>query len=153
MIEEKWIGHKLPDERFTVEAGRLKLFAKVIGETRPEYRCAESAKAAGYRNIPAPPTFLFAAEMDSGNLFNLLEKMGIPITSILHGEQQFEYYSTACAGDVLIAHSEITDVVNKKNGRMQLMHLKTRLSQEDGQPVQDNTSVIVVMHRDQEASE
>lgn len=146
MIEDHWVGHELPPERFVVEAGRLKLFANVIGETRKEYRCAEEAKVQGYRDIPALPTFLFAAEMESGNLFKLLGQMGVPVTSILHGEQRFDYYDTACAGDVLIVKSKVTDLATKKGGHMQLMHMQTHIARENGQPIQDNTSVIVVRH-------
>ena len=46
--------------------GRLRFFAKAIGETDPVYTDDAAARDAGYPDLPAPPTFLFAAELDAG---------------------------------------------------------------------------------------
>ena len=37
-IDHGCIGRTFPPHSADVEAGRLRLFAKAIGETRPEYR-------------------------------------------------------------------------------------------------------------------
>ena len=58
MIAKKWIGHELPDSVMTIERSRLQFFAKAIGETDPVYTDVAAARAAGYADLPAPPTFL-----------------------------------------------------------------------------------------------
>lgn len=65
MIDRKWIGHELPPSVLPIERSRLQFFAKAIGETDPVYTDAAAARDAGYPDLPAPPTFLFAAELDS----------------------------------------------------------------------------------------
>ena len=37
MIDKKWIGHELEPAEIALERGRLRFFAKAIGETDPVY--------------------------------------------------------------------------------------------------------------------
>ena len=67
MIDPRHIGHTLPPYAVDVEKGRLKFFAKAIGQTDPVYSDEATAKAAGHPSLPVPPTFLFCMEMDSPN--------------------------------------------------------------------------------------
>ena len=78
MIDKKWIGHELPASVLPIERSRLQFFAKAIGETDPVYTDVAAARDAGYADLPAPPTFLFAAELDSGAAFRLIEDLQIP---------------------------------------------------------------------------
>ena len=97
MIDKKWIGYELPASVLPIERSRLKFFAKAIGETNPVYTDPSAARDAGYPDLPAPPTFLFAAESDSGTSMALLADLQIPITKLLHGEQSFTYYRPTSA--------------------------------------------------------
>ena len=89
MIDKSFIGRELPPSTLTLERGRLRFFAQAIGETDPVYTDVDAARAAGYADLPAPPTFLFAAELDSGQSTALLELLQIPLAKLLHGEQGF----------------------------------------------------------------
>src|SRR3990167_3698850 len=109
MIDKKWIGHELPASVLPIERSRLQFFAKAIGETNPVYTDLAAAREAGYADLPAPPTFLFAAELDSGTSFQLLEDLQIPIAKLLHGEQSFTYHQPACVGDTVTVRSAISD--------------------------------------------
>lgn len=40
-----------------IERGRLAFFAKATGETNPVYSDIDAARAAGYADLPAPPTW------------------------------------------------------------------------------------------------
>jgi acyl dehydratase len=104
-----------------LERGRLRFFAKAIGETEPVYTDVEAARAAGYPDLPAPPTFLFGAELDEGTLEGLLDTLGIPIGKILHGEQGFTYHRPACAGETITVRSKITDIYDKKGGALEFI--------------------------------
>ena len=94
MIDKKWIGHALPPSEMALDRSRLRFFAKAIGETSSVYTDVQAARAAGYADLPAPPTFLFAAELDSGASDQLLQKLEVPIAKILHGEQSFCYHKS-----------------------------------------------------------
>ncbi len=92
MIDKKWIGHELAGSVLPVERTRLRFCAKAIGETNPVYTDEGAARDAGYADLPAPPTFLFAAELDSGAVDELLRLLQIPLARLLHGEQSFTYH-------------------------------------------------------------
>ncbi|PWR18175.1 MaoC family dehydratase N-terminal domain-containing protein [Zavarzinia aquatilis] len=121
MIDRKWIGHVSAPSELALDRGRLRFFAEAIGETDPVYTDVEVAQAAGYADLPAPPTFLFAAEMDSGAVMQTLTDLGIPLARLLHGEQGFTYHKPACAGDVITVVSRIADIYDKKGGALEFV--------------------------------
>ena len=143
MIDTKWIGHELPPSVLPIERSRLQFFAKAIGETDPVYVDADAARRAGYRDIPAPPTFLFAAELDSGVLDRLLADLGIPLAKLLHGEQGFTYHRPACVGDTITVRSKITDIYAKKNGALEFVVKTSRATNQRGELVAEMRTVMV----------
>ncbi|WP_405485152.1 MaoC family dehydratase N-terminal domain-containing protein [Nocardia sp. NBC_00511] len=143
-IDPSIVGTELPATTLTVDAGRLRFFAKAIGETNPVYTDLEAAKAAGYADLPAPPTFLFSIELENPDPFAFATAAGVDLRFVLHGEQTFTYHSTAIAGDVLIATPRITDVYSKKGGALEFMVKETAVTRADGSPVADLKTVIVV---------
>lgn len=146
MIDKKWIGHELPASLLPLERTRLQFFAKAIGETDPVYSDASAAQRAGYADIPAPPTFLFAAELDSGTTFQMLEDLKIPIAKLLHGEQNFTYHRTACAGDTVTVRSTISDIYDKKGGALEFVVRTSLATNQRDELVAELRSVLVCRH-------
>ena len=146
MIDKKWIGHELPASVLPIERSRLQFFAKAIGETDPVYTDAAAARDAGYRDLPAPPTFLFAAELDSGAAFQLIEDLQIPIAKLLHGEQSFTYHANACAGDTVTVRSTVSDIYDKKNGALEFVVKTARAVNQHGALVAELRTVLVCRH-------
>ena len=144
MIDKKWIGFKLPVSELNIDRSRLRFFAKTIGETSSIYTDVEAARAAGYADLPAPPTFLFAAELDSGASDLLLQKLEVPIAKILHGEQSFCYHQSACAGDTITVRSQVDDIYDKKNGALEFIVKSSRATNQHEQLVAEMRTVIVV---------
>ncbi|MCJ0907287.1 MaoC family dehydratase N-terminal domain-containing protein [Rhodococcus sp. ARC_M6] len=138
------IGTQIPATSLTVDAGRLRFFAKAIGEDNPVYTDLDSATAAGHPDLPVPPTFLFSIELEQPDPFAWAIDLGVDLRHVLHGEQSFTYHSTAFAGDVLTARPRISDVYAKKGGSMQFIVKETAVTRDDGSAVADLTSVIVV---------
>lgn len=143
MIDSQWIGHPLPASVLPIERSRLQFFAKAIGEDDPIYFDADAARRAGYRDIPAPPTFLFAAELDSGALDQLLATLGIPLSKLLHGEQGFTYHRAACVGDTVTVRSTISDIYSKKGGALEFVVKTSRATNQDDQLVAELRTVMV----------
>jgi acyl dehydratase len=144
MIDRRWIGHALGPSILPIERSRLVFFAKAIGETNPVYTDQAAARAAGYADLPAPPTFLFAAELDSGATDRLLDDLKVPIASILHGEQSFNYYRAACVGDTVTVNSSITDIYDKKNGALEFIVKESKATNQREELVAELRTVIVV---------
>ena len=144
MIDRAHVGRHLGASVLPLERSRLRFFAKAIGETDPVYTDEAAARAAGYADLPAPPTFLFAAELDSGATDRMLDELGVPITRILHGEQGFSYHRAACAGDVVTVDSTLTDIYAKKGGALEFIVRESRASNQRGELVAELRTVIVV---------
>jgi acyl dehydratase len=144
MIDRSHIGRKLPPATLEIEKGRLRFFAKAIGETDPIYTDEAAAKAAGYPSLPAPPTFIFAAELDADTVLPVLRELGVDLRRILHGEQQFTYLAPVCAGDTITVVSQITDIYDKKNGALEFLVKDSSVTNQHGKPVAKMRSVIVV---------
>ncbi len=136
----------LPDTALTVDRGRLRFFAKAIGETDPTYTDIEAAKAAGHPDIPAPPTFLFSVELESPDPFAFLAALGVDMRMVLHGEQSFTYHAIAYPGDELVATPRISDVYAKKGGALEFLVKDTTIKRADGVSIAEVQSVIVVQN-------
>ena len=143
MIDKKWIGHELPASVLPIERSRLRFFAKAIGEIDPIYTDASAAQGAGYPDLPAPPTFLFAAELDSGAIDRLLTDLQIPITKLLHGERSFTYHRQACAGDTVTVRSAVTDIYDKKKGALEFVVKTSRATNQLDELVAELRTVLV----------
>ncbi|TAM09386.1 MAG: MaoC family dehydratase [Nevskiaceae bacterium] len=146
MIDKKWIGHELGASELVLDRARLRFFAEAIGEDDPIYTDVDAARAAGYADLPAPPTFLFAAELDSSTVFQMLETLGVPLDHILHGEQSFTYHQPACAGDTVTVKARIEDLYDKKNGAMEFIVKASQAHNQRGELVVEMRSVIVYRH-------
>jgi hypothetical protein len=132
MIDRKYIGHTLPPFTVDVEAGRLRFFAKAIGQKEV--------------TDVVPPTFLFCLEMESPDPAAMRTLLGIDYRKILHGEQGFVYHRPARAGDRLTFRQRIEDIYDKKGGALEFVVRKTSVSNQQGEPVADLRCVTVVRH-------
>lgn len=144
MIDRQWTGHALAPTEFTIERGRLRFFAQAIGETDPIYSDVAAARDAGYADLPAPPSFLFSAELDSGATFAMLELLGVDIAKILHGEQSFQYHADVVAGDTVTVRSRIGDIYAKKGGALQFVEKLSEVMNQRAEKVAEMRAVIVV---------
>lgn len=143
MIDRKWIGYETGESVLDIDRTRLRFFAKAIGETDPVYTDVAAARASGYADLPAPPTFVFAAELDSGAIDELLLDLQIPLAKLLHGEQSFTYHQQACAGDTVSVRSRIDDIYDKKGGALEFVVKTSRATNQHGQLVVEMRSVFV----------
>jgi acyl dehydratase len=127
-----------------VEKGRLRLFAKAIGETNPIYFDEDTARKAGYSSLPAPPTFGFSIAMDAEQPFMILEDLGVDKTRSMHGEQVFDYVEPICAGDTITGVQRVVETFEKKGGAMRFIVTETQLKNQYSRPVANLRTVIIV---------
>ena len=144
MIDRRYIGHQMPGFEVFVEKGRLRFFAKATGQTDPVYTDEEFARAQGHPALPVPPTFFFCLEMESPDPAAIRNLLGIDYRRLLHGEQGFTYHRMAYAGDVLRFEHRIEDIYDKKNGALEFVVRRTRVSNQHGQCVVDLRNVAVL---------
>lgn len=143
MADKSLIGEKLGVRSVDVEKGRLRFFAKAIGETSPIYTDEAAAQAAGHRSLPVPPSFLKCLEGEGRDLTSVLELVKFDLGRILHAEQSFTYHAMAYAGDTLTFDGVIADVYEKKGGALQFVVFEYRVTNQNGEHIADIRSSLV----------
>lgn len=137
------IGRELPRFSTVAERRQIQFFADVVGEDDPTYLDVDAARAAGYPDVPVPPTFLFTLELRRPDPYQVLRELDVDMRQVLHGEQWFAYHRTACAGEELDFAPRITDYYEKKNGALRFLVRETNVSRR-GETIADLTNVIVI---------
>ncbi len=123
---EQALKAQLPALPVDIERGRLRLFAKAIGETNAIYFDLDAAGRAGYPDLPVPATFLGnSIELDIPDALGWARDLGVDVSSATHAEQSFEYHRMAFAGDSLVLHRKIVDVYTKKQGALEFIVKQT----------------------------
>lgn len=135
MLDKNQIGHEFHPFTVEIEKGRLRFFARAIGEENPIYINEDAALAAGYPALPAPPTFLFSIDLESPEQLPVVDLLGLDIGRILHGSQEFEYLGQIHAGDRITQTSRIEDIFEKKGGALEFIVQESRYTNQDGELV------------------
>jgi acyl dehydratase len=109
----------------TVERGKIKEFARAIGDLSPFYLDDAVGRASEWGDIVAPPTFAITFRDDNADTGTVLKDLGVDISRILHGEQEFESYKPIRPGETYLCRSRITDIY-EKTGRSGAMAFVVR---------------------------
>lgn len=144
MLNRSAIGAKSTPFDADVEKGRLRLFAKAIGETDPVYFDETAAQSAGHRSVLMPPTFLFCLEMEHPDPYRWFRDLNIPLAHALHGEQAFHYHRSGYAGDIMTFAAEIVDIYEKKGGALEFAVQDVAITNQNGEAVADFRRTVVV---------
>lgn len=152
MVDRSLIGLAMEPFTVTAEPGRLRFFARAIGETDPVFFDDDAARAAGHPALPLPPTFLFTMELDGPRPFAFFERCGLDFARLLHGEQSFAYHRLAHAGEALTFTARVADVYDRKGGALTFVVRRTAVTDAAGLPVADLDTVLVVPNLAREAA-
>ena len=117
------IGKDLKKFQFEIERGKIKEFCKAIGETNPIYFDISAAKAAGFQDIPVPPTFATVINFwGNPDLFNDIQSLGIDISRLLHLKEEYTYHNPLYPGAKVEVSLSVSDV---KTGKMEMVTFKS----------------------------
>lgn len=145
MLNPNNIGRKSEQREIVVEHGQLKLFAKAVCETNPIYFDQSAAKAAGHRDILAPPTFGNCLKLLAPSVDLSYESLGIDYKRLLHAEEKIEAFHSIYAGDKLTLVTEVADMYEKKGGALQFLVMRTSIHR--GDELMQNLTGTVVMRQ------
>jgi acyl dehydratase len=129
-----YIGRTFPAaEPYEVSRVKIAEFADAIGDPSPLYRDRDAARAAGHRDVIAPPTFGIVISMANSGQALADPGLGLNYAMVVHGEQRFTYARPITAGDVLIATSTISGI--RTAGRNVLVSTTTDIQTVSGEHV------------------
>jgi len=143
MADPSLIGRPVSNGSVDVAKGRLRFFAKAIGETDPVYTDEAAARDAGHPGLPVPPTFLFCLNSEVAELADIMRFLQLDLGRILHAEQAFQYHRMAYAGDTLRFDTRVADVYDKKGGALHFVVQETTVTNQNGEHVADLRCTIV----------
>ncbi len=119
---------------FPVTEEIVETYTRSVGEDNPIFTDRESARAAGYSNVVAPPTL--CALFERGELPDIkLQFKGRQF----HGGQRVEPRAPIMVGDTLTASSHLKDVYTKTGRSGTMVHVvwETTFRNQDGAVVAD----------------
>ncbi len=137
-LDKSILERTFPEFAFCVESGKIREYARALGLTDPVHTDLEAARAAGFANLLAPPTFTrqFWHENPENDP---MPHLGYDPKRRLHGEQEFEYHKPLVAGMCLRGRNAIVSTREKegrRGGMMTFVVIETRLTDETGELVQ-----------------
>ena len=140
-------GRTLPStEPYLVGREKVREFARAVLATNPINLDPEAARAAGYDDVVAPPTF--AVVVQEQTLAQLLAEpdAGIDFSRVVHGDQRFTFTRPIVAGDLLTATLTVPSV--KTLGGHSIVTAESAITDAAGDHVVTAISALVVRGED-----
>jgi acyl dehydratase len=100
-VETKAVGKSWDPVDFAVDGERISQYASAIGADNPVHHDAEAAKAAGFRDLVAPPMFCVVYSAPAMGPAILDPEVGMNFATMVHGAQEFVWAEPVCAGDMI----------------------------------------------------
>jgi acyl dehydratase len=141
-INKDYLGRTFPATA-PYEVSRVKIaeFADAIGDPNPIFRDRAVARAAGYPDVIAPPTFGTVVAMAGSGMAVADPGLGLNYAMVVHGEQRFEYSRPLHAGDLVTAQSTISGI--REVGSITMLTTETQIRTVDGEQVCTAVSTLV----------
>jgi acyl dehydratase len=103
------VGKSYAPVTYAVGREKIKEYALAVGETNPLHLDVEAARAAGHRDVVAPPMFaaVYCSPAITPAYFD--PEVGIDFARLVHSAQEFTW------GPLVIAGDEVTTTVTVKD--------------------------------------
>jgi acyl dehydratase len=128
-------------EPYEVSRVKIREFADAIGEPSPLCHDREAARAAGYPDVIAPPTFPIVITATGSGKVTSDPEVGVNYAMVVHGEQSFEHTRPLHAGDVVIWQSTIESI--RERAGLTMLTTVTQIETAAGEHVCTARSTLV----------
>ena len=136
------IGKAYPPFEYEVGREKIREYAAAVGEENPVHHDPEAARAAGFRDVVAPPMFAVVYSAGAMGPAILDPALGINLMQMLHGSQEFVWAEPVCAGDTVTTAAEVKDIYEKDGKAFYVFESLSR--NQDGQEVVRGTWTNIV---------
>ncbi|PYN94130.1 MAG: MaoC family dehydratase [Candidatus Rokuibacteriota bacterium] len=145
-VNKAIVGKEYPPFPVTVERGRLKDFARALGDPNPFYVNDAVGTASPWGDVIAPPTFAISFRDETADSGALLRDLGVDISRLLHGEQEFEIHRQLVPGETYLCRTKVLDVYEKtgRSGPMAFVVRETAVTDRTGEIAVSMRQVTVV---------
>jgi acyl dehydratase len=112
-VKTEAVGKQWPSTTYEVGLEKVREFANVVAADNPVHHDREAARAAGFRDVVAPPMFCVVYSAPSIGPAILDPEVGINFATMLHGSQEFIWGEPVCVGDEIITAPRCTEIYEK----------------------------------------
>ncbi len=107
------VGKQWPAATYQASRAKIAEYATVIGIAEPIHFEVETALAAGFREVVAPPMFCVVYSAPAMGPAILDPDVGINLAAMVHGSQQFEWGEPVCSGDEITTTPRCAEIYEK----------------------------------------
>jgi acyl dehydratase len=141
-LDQSFIGRSYELPPYEVGREKIREFAEAIGESSQLSRNQGAARAAGYSDIIAPPTFAIVMSLKANDVLINDPKLGLDYRRVVHGDQAFTQHRPIVAGDQLSVTLHVDDITCRMGN--DLLSLRAEIVTTTGEPVTTTRSTLVV---------
>jgi acyl dehydratase len=141
-VETKAVGKSYPPVEYEVGREKIREYANAVGEDNPVHHDREAARAAGFRDVVAPPMFAVVYSAGAMGPAILDPDVAINLGLMLHGSQEFVWSEPVCAGDTVTTAAEVKQIFEKDGKGFYVFESVSR--NQDGQEVARGTWTNIV---------
>ncbi len=138
-----------PGPAYEVAREKLREFADAVGADHPVHRDARAARAAGYPDVIAPPTFAVVIAQRAEVQYVADPDAGVDFTRVVHAEERFTHHRPIHAGDRLVTVLHVDSIVER--GGLSMITTRAEIATEEGSAVARVVSTLAVRGADPEA--
>ncbi len=149
-MNQDLVGREFPPTPpYLVGREKVREFARAVFADAPQHTDVDAARAAGFDDVVAPPTF--AMVVQDVALQQLLGQpdSGIELARTIHAEQRFTYARPIVAGDELTAQLRVTGI--RMMGGNAMITSESDIVDGTGAHVVTAVSVLLVGAEEEEA--
>jgi acyl dehydratase len=142
-VNQELVGREFPPTApYLVGREKVREFARAVFADAPQHTDVEAARAAGFSDVVAPPTFAMVIQDLTLQQLLAQEDSGIVLARTIHAEQRFTYTRPIVAGDELTATLTVTSV--KSLGGHSMVTAESAIVDAGGAHVVTAVSTLVV---------
>jgi acyl dehydratase len=112
-VKTDGIGKRWDPASYEVGAEKVREFATAVGASNPVHHDHAAARAAGFRDLVAPPMFCVVYSARAMGPAILDPEIGINLATMLHGSQEFVWGEPVCDGDVIETTATCAEIYEK----------------------------------------
>jgi acyl dehydratase len=141
-VDESKKGKTYPPFEYEVGREKIREYANAVSEHTPVHHDREAARAAGFRDVVAPPMFAVVYSAGSVAAGVLDPEVGINFARMLHGGQEFVWGEPVCSGDTITTTTTVKDLYER--GGMEFYVFESVSQNQDGREVARGTWTNIV---------
>ena len=136
------VGKEWPATTYQVGREKIKEYANALGIDNPVHHDGEAARAAGFRDVVAPPMFAVVYSSPALAPAILDPEVEMNFAAMVHGGQEFAWDEPACSGDEITTATKCLSIEERDGKGFYVF--ETNSVNQDGAQVARGTWTLIV---------